>query len=265
MRWSYDLASRLGNRADQQDRVAVLDCPDQICSLAVLADGLGGHSDGAIAAQEIINTARQAFLNNSIGDSREFLTGICNESHRRIKKLRTNGADNPASTCVLLLLTDTEAHWAHVGDSRLYHFNGNKLLFRTRDHSLAEFERMKRGIDYNYEEHDCDNNLLYMCLGGQNEINPEYGATCVGESDWFLLCTDGVWGGLQPWEMVTVYDQREDINANAKQLAEIAVRRTNPNADNASVIVAFPRESRSSRYSINLGSLLGSLLGRAAA
>ena len=264
MKWQYDLASRLGNRPEQEDRVAVLDYPDHSCSLAVLADGLGGQTGGATASQEIIDTAREAFSKQSINNCREFLTRICFESHERIRRLHREN-DNPASTCVLLLLTESEAHWVHVGDSRLYHFNQNKLVYRTRDHSLAELERMKRGINYNYEDQNLDNNLLYMCLGGQNKINPDYGATAVTSSDWFLLCSDGVWTGLQPWEMVTAYEKREDITVNAKQLAEIAVRRTRPDADNASLVLAMPRQGAASRQSFNLGSLLGSLLGRAAA
>ena len=59
--WKFATASEIGGRSEQQDRVAVFACEDTDEVLAVLADGMGGHSGGAVAAQICIETARAAW------------------------------------------------------------------------------------------------------------------------------------------------------------------------------------------------------------
>ena len=265
VRWHFDLATRLGNRQEQQDRAVVLDCPDQNCSLVALADGLGGQASGARAAEITIQCAREEFSGSKLDDPAEFLNRICYTSHERIRMISREDGGQAGSTCVLLLLTENQAHWVHVGDSRLYHFNGNSMVFRTRDHSLAELKQAGINNFGRTEDSNRDNHLLYMCLGGNNDVRPEYGAKSLTSDDWFLLCSDGIWSGLQPWEMTRANTTDDQPGCSAMQLAEIAIRRNEPSADNASIILAIPPEPISDPRIFGLGKLFDTLIGRQAA
>ena len=108
--------------------------------LAVVADGMGGHTGGAMAAQQVVSTAQQIFENYSTKDEspQKLLTSIVHESHLIVTLSSYTSEQEPHSTVVAMLLQKDRADWAHVGDSRLYHFRGQPLVQRTVDHSYVE-------------------------------------------------------------------------------------------------------------------------------
>lgn len=239
MKWRFDIASDIGGRANQQDRTAVFDVPNgKDARLVVLADGMGGHSDGDLAAQAVVDTAERALADTVFDNPQEILSDVCVRAHRAILQLGRDRGCNPASTCVCLYLTDEEAYWAHVGDSRLYHFQGNQLLSHTRDHTvrelLKEAPRNER-VDAHAEH------LLYMCLGGQNTLQPEFGASAMGQEDWFLLCSDGFWDRVDAEEAA---DRVEDGFGDklATDLVKLATERGGTNSDNVSVVLVRRKE-----------------------
>ena len=138
MPWQFSMASDIGGRSEQQDCLEMLSSDSGDTHLVVVADGMGGHRDGALAARTVIETARRHFNSGRTSDPQTFLQGLCLESHQAISDLGGNEQRSPGSTCVLLYLDGPEAYWAHVGDSRLYHFRNGKLLNLTQDHSVAQ-------------------------------------------------------------------------------------------------------------------------------
>ena len=131
----------IGDRSEQQDRLKIIPSKKEPgVILIVVADGMGGHTGGAMAAQQVISTAEQIFSNfSSVEDSpQKLLTSIIHESHLIITLSSYTSEQEPHSTVVLMLLQKDRADWAHVGDSRLYHFRGQPLVQRTRDHSYVE-------------------------------------------------------------------------------------------------------------------------------
>ena len=127
----------IGDRSEQQDRLKIIPSKKEPgVILIVVADGMGGHTGGAMAAQQVISTAEQIFSNfSSVEDSpQKLLTSIIHESHLIITLSSYTSEQEPHSTVVLMLLQKDRADWAHVGDSRLYHFRGQPLVQRTRDH-----------------------------------------------------------------------------------------------------------------------------------
>src|SRR5690606_29864191 len=118
----------IGDRREQQDRVALFAAPKAPgYMMAVLADGMGGLTGGAMAADQVIHTARQAFEQFSplTDDVDEMLETIARDAHTIINLSGVSSEKQPHSTMVALVLTpERQAIWAHVGDSRLYRFNG---------------------------------------------------------------------------------------------------------------------------------------------
>jgi serine/threonine protein phosphatase PrpC len=246
MSWRFDLASDIGGRAEQQDRAAILPVPGRADEhLVVLADGMGGQQDGALAAQAVIDTARDELPRLSRDEPRQFLTELCLTAHEAIRALGRLHDSNPASTCTALYLRPEEAYWVHVGDSRLYHFEQDRLLAHTCDHTVSELMKADGAHPVPHPGSVPGDNRLYMCLGGENGIEPEFGATAVGKAEWFMLCSDGFWNHVDPGE---VADARANASAGnpAADLVATATRRAGTQGDNASLVLASPTAASAS-------------------
>lgn len=242
MNWRFDVASTIGGRPEQQDRAEVFALPlHNGDRLVVLADGMGGQRDGGLAAQAVIDTARAAVTDSPIDHPHQFLGELCRRADRDIVAIGRQRETNPASTCVLLYLSDAEAYWAHVGDSRLYHFQADTLLSHTRDHTIGEL--LKEAGQAPVASRRVDHRL-YMCLGGQNELNPEFGATAIGADDWFVLCSDGFWGQLDIDEVVARRHSARGDDDLATELVGLARERGGAHSDNVSLVLATQPTSR---------------------
>lgn len=241
MVWSIATAEDIGSRGEQQDRVTVLRSRRGGGTLVVMADGMGGHAGGAVAAQTVVDVAQEVFGKGEIRQPRTFLEQVCEEAHRAIRTFAGDQRRPPGSTCALLYLVDKEAYWVHVGDSRLYHFSENGLRSRTQDHTIAEL--MARDTLGGGEGRAS--NLLYMCLGGDNEVVPVFGATAVEEGDWFMLCTDGFWSQVRSHEVARLMRVTNSLEIGAKQLVAVARRRGSQSCDNIALALVQPEDRKS--------------------
>lgn len=245
MTWHFDLATDIGGRVEQQDRVEVLRLPDREDEhLVILADGMGGQQDGALAAQTVIDTARQQFPRLNGSDPKQFLTDLCLNAHAAIRQIGQRNKTNPASTCTALYLKGDEAYWIHAGDSRMYHFEMDRLLACTSDHTLAELLNDGGDTAPVDDQAGRGDNRLYMCLGGENELEPEFGATAIGDEDWFLLCSDGFWSQVSEAEVAKARMESPSEQAIASELAALASWRAGSAGDNVSLVLIRRRRSR---------------------
>src|SRR6185436_14966619 len=137
LRIEYAEVSLLGNRTDNQDRVSV--AVSEHSALLVVIDGMGGHSDGARAAETAIKVLVEAFWHTpqSILDPLGFLHLSLGRAHEEVAKLGANLPLElrPRATCALCLVQQGSAFWAHIGDSRVYLLRRGKVFKRTRDHA----------------------------------------------------------------------------------------------------------------------------------
>ena len=128
-----------GDRDYQQDQVALLAHQRYNgCVLGVLADGMGRRSGGRKASDQVMLTARQLFERYcpDTDDASSLLEHIVHESHIVIRLTAISAEQEPHSTVAAFLINPRgDCHWAHAGDSRIYHFQGGRLLYRTADHS----------------------------------------------------------------------------------------------------------------------------------
>ena len=129
-------AQHQGDRKEQQDRLAILPHVHQRgVALAVVADGMGGHTGGALAAEQVVHTAKTSFecFSPTLEMARILLENSMLEAHLMIKASRFMNEKDPHSTAVMLLLQPGRATWAHCGDSRLYRFRDGEPTFRSVD------------------------------------------------------------------------------------------------------------------------------------
>ena len=237
MAWRFGIASDIGGREEQQDRVEVITSERSGDCLIVLADGMGGHDGGALAAQAVIDSSRQLFEAASDSDPLSSLQDHCLQAHQAVAGIGEREKASAGSTCVMLYLSSDEAYWAHVGDSRLYHYRKGTLLRRTLDHSLVQL------MVSNGEMAEADmtssplQNQLYMRLGGNNEPKPELGATDVQAGDAFVLCSDGLWESVGETEIGAILSE-DDLEGAVAQLAQLAKERGGMEGDNITVAIA---------------------------
>ncbi|MGE5147232.1 MAG: PP2C family protein-serine/threonine phosphatase [Candidatus Eiseniibacteriota bacterium] len=237
MAWDVAKADAIGGRTEQQDRVEVLSAQGR--HLLVVADGLGGHRGGAAAAEAVVETARALWAEQARAPTppAEFLGALVAEAHRRINALAPDGSETPHSTCALLLLDERAAHWAHVGDSRVYHFRDHALVERSRDHSVVQLlVELGRVAEADMATHP-DQSRLTQSLGGGKTPEPTLGSAPVAPGDAYLLCSDGLWETVSTDDMALALAAGA-LGTAARRLVASAAERGGPSGDNVSAALA---------------------------
>lgn len=190
-------AQHQGDRKEQQDRVAILPHTRRKgVALAVVADGMGGHAGGALAAEQVVHTARNSLEHFAPAEEnpRRMLENSMLEAHTMIKASRFINEKDPHSTAVMLLLQPGKITWGYCGDSRLYRFRRGVLVERTVDHSFVEHLVATGRISAEQALTHPNRNVLLTSLGGQDEPRFDYGETDdLQAGDAFILCSDGIW------------------------------------------------------------------------
>ena len=237
----------IGGREEQQDRVATFERDDS--RLLALADGVGGHEGGALAAQAAVDAAGELFHESNAetaDEVRSLLLDIVKAAHDRINALAAqrelSPASTPHSTCVLLHLSDTYAAWAHVGDSRLYRFANGRFKERTLDHSVVELMRLRGKITEEEMKTHPDQNRLCGALGGEAAPEPDVGSKDAEKDDGFLLASDGLWENVSDQELEAVF-AAADLSDTLQRLILQAKANAGPSCDNISVAAARHRQA----------------------
>jgi serine/threonine protein phosphatase PrpC len=241
MRFAVYQTSQIGGRKYNQDRVAYAYTDDAL--LLVLADGMGGHSYGEIAAKITIDTFMQAFAMTAqprIADPEEFLNATMKSCHGAIiHYAELNELEgSPGTTCIAALVQDGKANWAHAGDSRLYLLREGKVAKVTRDHSVVQ-QWVDWGLISKEEmKTHPDRNKITNCLGGVDDFYVEMSSrTAVKSGDVLLLCSDGMWGPLSSDEIAeALFDN--DLSVSLGHLIGEAILREQGRADNTTAVVA---------------------------
>lgn len=232
-------AAHRGGRDEQQDRVAVFSAPEGDARLLVVADGMGGHAGGGLAAQAVADTAKAAWeaYDMRSGDPKALLQDIVKAAHAAVNRIGEEKRLSPRSTCVVLYVDGTRAVWMHVGDSRLYRFRDGRLIERTHDHSVVQMLLDMGKISEDEMGTHPDQNRLIQSLGGESEPEAELGEDAVAAGDSFVLCSDGLWEMVSPEEMAAGI-AGEPLPRLAEQLPSVAFERAGPKSDNISIAIA---------------------------
>lgn len=239
MKFAIHQESRIGHRRNNEDRVGWAHNPRAI--LAVVADGMGGHSQGEVAAQLAVDHLLAAFARKDgefIADPFHFLQEGFNAAHQAIADYTVAHAlrDSPRTTCVACLVQDGIAYWAHVGDSRLYLLRQGKIHACTRDHSRVRLLLDQGKISEAEAANHPERNKVYTCIGGPTPPDIEFSRkTPLEAGDILALCTDGVWGVL-PSELIGQLLTEQAMPQGALRLMDAAEEAGGIGGDNLSLI-----------------------------
>jgi PPM family protein phosphatase len=238
LRVEYADISLLGGREENQDRVTA--AVAEQAALLVVVDGMGGHADGARAAQVTQQVIVEAFWHSPqpLFDPLGFLHLTLGRAHDEVVKLgaKLPLEQRPRATCAVCLVQQSASWWAHVGDSRLYHVRGGALVTRSRDHSHVEL-LLREGLISAEQAHNHPmRNFVECCLGG-DPILPDMSLSrrrALEPNDVLLVCTDGLWGAVTDAEIVAELGSGGALREKLLTLGERAVKRSGSGSDNTS-------------------------------
>ncbi|NNL63464.1 MAG: serine/threonine-protein phosphatase [Woeseiaceae bacterium] len=237
MHVEYAKVSALGDRQDNQDRAAVVVAED--AAMLLVFDGMGGHSDGARAAETALKVVQDIFMSSKLPvlDPQGFLYSALALAHDEVVELGQELAVDfrPRATCAICLVQEGGSFWAHIGDSRIYQVRDGHVLTRSRDHSHVEVLIQEGAIT---EEEALDHpmrNFVECCLGGDAPV-PDMSITpklMLEAGDVLLACSDGLWSGLSDDDMAEIAIEGSDnLAENLKALSMKALNANSPYSDN---------------------------------
>jgi len=195
-----------GDRAYQQDQVEVVQHKRIVgCLMAIVADGMGGKSGGRKAADQVLLTANQIFDRYAPAeeDAGDMLRQVVGESHLMIKLTAITAEEEPHSTIAAFVVQpDLRCDVAHAGDSRVYHFRGAEMQWRTTDHSFVQRLVDEGKITEEQANTHPQANLLTGCLGAQSDPpSALHHIEKLAFGDTLLACSDGLWHYFTPKEI----------------------------------------------------------------
>jgi len=131
------------------------------------------------------------------------------------------------------------AYWAHVGDSRAYHLRRGQVVSRTRDHSHVELLVREGVIAADQAQAHPMRNFVESCLGGE-PLLPEMDVSrrhVLEAGDVLLVCTDGLWAGLNDATVAAAFAQpAQPLAESLAALGALAVAATGASSDNTSAV-----------------------------
>jgi protein phosphatase len=217
------------------------DCDEEFLRkgrLAVIADGMGGYEGGQEASRLAVETVRQVYDHAFNADPQATLVEALESAHQNIQRYAVEHPQfyGMGTTCTALAIVGRQLHFAHVGDSRLYHIRGETVSRLTRDHSYVG-RLVESGIVRSEDaESHPQRHILTAALGSGRNVVPHApdGPFLLEAGDRLVLCTDGLWGLVGDQELASIVKSAPP-NEACFRLVKMALERGGP--DNITVSV----------------------------
>lgn len=238
MKFSVFQISRRGGREKNEDRMGY--CYTKASGLFLLADGMGGHPEGEVAAQialQVISALYQKEAQPEVKDVKAFFSMAVMTAHRQILRYAAEHGliDTPRTTLVAAIMQNGALSWVHCGDSRLYFVRQGELVARTRDHSYLEQRQNAPGPKVDLPA-SFNRNVLFTCLGSPSKPTFDIiGPVSLQQGDKVLLCSDGLWGSVDDADIVFHLGQKPVATA-APDLVERALVKAGSHSDNVTLV-----------------------------
>jgi serine/threonine protein phosphatase PrpC len=239
MRFTIFQDSKVGDRKGNEDRVGYSYSKDVL--MMVIADGMGGHEQGEVAAEIAVTEITRRFqqeARNKLKKPFDFLVSAIQSAHRAIVShaVERNLLECPRTTCVACVIQNGYAFWAHAGDSRLYILRRGALVAATQDHSKIQQMIDSGQITPEQAAKHPDRNKIFSCLGGVVPPHIDIGREVKMETgDTVMLSTDGFWAQV-PAPLIASMLQKQAVTSLMPGLLNEAQRRAQGESDNITVV-----------------------------
>jgi serine/threonine protein phosphatase PrpC len=232
-------AESIGARETNEDRLGHWSTPEAV--LMAVADGLGGHLHGEMAAQiaiDILGAAFQGEARPQLAEPSQFLVRALGTAHSAILReaRKLDLPETPRTVVAACVVQDGHAFWAHVGDCRFYLVRKGRILVRSRDHTVVQRLVDEGRIREEAAATHPHRNRLLQCLGSYQPPAIETGASArLAQDDILLLCSDGFWGPLTQRQLMHALLSRP-LEAAIPELVALAESCAGPDCDNISAL-----------------------------
>lgn len=205
-----------------------------------IADGMGGHNAGEIAAKETIDYLAHSIDDFKKSDVMEVIIEMRHAIEKASRHVHAMGSKEQmcqgmGTTLCCLIWMPKAIVYAHVGDSRIYRLRDKKLTLLTQDHSL-----LAKWLATGKMAEECSTSYPYKhvitrSIGSASKANPEIAVASHEEGDLFFLCTDGLSDSLSLKEMENLLNETPDLQKAALVLIERA--KIKGGSDNMTVVM----------------------------
>lgn len=226
--------SDIGGRPQNEDTVREIRKGEAVCM--VVADGLGGHGGGERASSLAARTVCDGWQGGT--DSQE-LVKLIQQAHTHVQGIQTERCAMK-TTIVTLTVRESQAVWAHVGDTRLYHFFNGNWDFQTKDHSASQIAVTLGDITSDQIRFHEDRNRVLRALGQEGGLKVDTGEeSLLPGKHAFLLCTDGFWEYVLEKEMEECLRSAQNPQDWLERMREILYNRIPEDNDNNTAAVLW--------------------------
>jgi PPM family protein phosphatase len=237
------LTDRGMRREYNQDHIGF----DQELGIAVLADGMGGHKAGEVAAHMAVKFVLEKLRKLALQETSvaitgsqllEFVSNTISSSNSEI--FRAQEAEEAykgmGTTIVVTMVLGSKAYFGHVGDSRLYLYRNRTVKRLTKDHSLVQ-DLIDRGFYTEREARTANvGHVVTRAMGTRSDVEVDTAEETLEPYDLLMLCSDGLTDMISDWQIAETIDENIlDLEMAAQKL--IALANQNGGKDNISVIL----------------------------
>jgi len=210
-------------RTANEDRLLVL--PES--RLFLVADGVGGRRGGQVASQTVVDTFTEVFAAKARGEVLPLLkqtVARCNQSIYEAS-LEVAELEGMATTVAVVAVDGARAIIGHVGDSRVYRFDGRQLSCETEDHSEVS-EAVRAGVlSASQAARHPRRNIINRALGAEAEVEADFKIVPLDARTSFLLCSDGITRHVSDTELEGVMKSGAHPQGICDQLKEMCFAR----------------------------------------
>jgi len=232
MKISASYYTSKGNRSNNEDNISLLENRDNV--VAVIADGLGGESNGEKASLITIQTINARLSGGNV-NTEKVKNAITSANDEIIKS--QDRENKMKSTVAVLCIDSIRAIAANVGDTRVYHFRKGKILYQSIDHSVSQMSVAVGEINAEDIRGHADRNRLTLALGSKRTVEADITESVAIAGDSFLLCSDGFWEYVHEDEMVEDLKTSGSADEWINKMRGRVEARITPKGDNHSAIV----------------------------
>lgn len=231
MKMDISYYSDVGGREENEDSISLFE--DAELAIGAVADGLGGCGDGKSASQHAIQELVRSLSCKKI--SRDSISEAVQKINHDICSMQINGKQMK-TTLAAFCITSEKSYFFHVGDSRIYHFHGNSLIFQSQDHSVSQAAVLMGEIRSDEIRFHKDRNLLVRALGVSDQVKTDIYEANLQKGDSLLICSDGFWEHITEDEMSALLLKSGTADEWLKEMKDRVVQSSGIDGDNNSAM-----------------------------
>ncbi len=227
---NFAFYSDIGGRSNNEDSYIAKQINDNY--LFVVADGLGGHDDGELASRAVVDSIKGYFLNQ-----KDFNITVAVEFANKVVIDKQNTTNSKMkSTVAIAYITPHKTYFAHVGDTRIYAFKGDSIVFQSIDHSASQLAVFAGDITSDGIRNHPDRNILLRALGASITVKVDVKELDNSEYDSILLCSDGFWEYVLERDMLLSKEENQTADKWLYKMRKVQLKNAPSDCDNNTAI-----------------------------